>query len=122
MMEFTTPPSYGSAVVNVGGVARDGAVIVAGCANSARPLNVKADPDNDWPEPSAIELRWTGPTTDGRRVQARIDGPLGDRLDRVDVMAELPGFVKTIVGGVAGTRPYIYQVRVDLSHDDPCAL
>ncbi len=119
MMEFTTPPSYGSTVVNVGGVVRDGAIIVAGCANSARPLTVKADPHNDWPEPGAVELRWTGQTTDRRPVHARIDGPLGDRLDRVDVMAEVPGFVKTIVGGVAGTRPYIYQVRVDHHHLDP---
>jgi hypothetical protein len=36
-------------------------------------------------------------------------GPLGDRLDRVDIMAEVPGFVKNIVAAAVGTKPYIYQ-------------
>ncbi|KFH40414.1 Survival factor-like protein [Hapsidospora chrysogenum ATCC 11550] len=109
MMEFTTPPSYGSTVVNVGGLAKDGAIVTAGCANTATHTAVKQDTDNDWPEPSGVRFVWNGKDKDGKPVEAVIEGPLGDRVDRVDVMAEVPGFVKTIVASAAGTKPYIYQ-------------
>ena len=36
-------------------------------------------------------------------------GNLGKRRDRIDVMAEVPGFIKKIAETAAGTRPYIYQ-------------
>ena len=110
MMEYTTPPSYGSSVVNVGGLARDGELICAGSSNSATHTEVKDDPENDWPEPGAIHSSWSGQNKDGNPVTAELSGALGTRLDKVDVMAEVPGFVKKIVGGVAGTKPYIYQV------------
>ena len=45
-----------------------------------------------------------------KEVEAEIMGELGERQDRVDVLSHIPGFVKTIVGGVVGTKPYIYQV------------
>lgn len=109
MMEFTTPPSYGSTVVNVGGIARDGEIICAGASNSAEHTEVKGDPENDWPEPGAVRFLWSGRTEAGALVSAEIKGDLGKRLDRVDVMAKVPGFVKAIVGNVAGTKPYIYQ-------------
>ncbi|KJZ79808.1 Survival factor 1 [Hirsutella minnesotensis 3608] len=109
MMEFTTPPSYGSTVVNVGGILKDGEIILAGCANQASHTSVKGDPDNEWPEPSAVKFVWQGKDKDGKAAEAVIETSLGDRVDRVDVMAEVPGFVKKIVAGAAGTKPYIYQ-------------
>ncbi len=115
-MEYTTPPSYGSTVINVGGLARDGEIICAGSANSATHTEVKGDPENDWPEPGAVKFSWSGKTKDGKEVIAEVTGPLGPRLDRVDVMAEVPKFVKNIVGGVVGTKPYIYQVRAARFH------
>jgi len=113
MMEYTTPPSYGSTVVNVGGIAQDGEIICAGSTNSAQYTEVKGDPENNWPEPGAVRYLWSGKTKEGRSVSAELEGSLGKRLDKVDVMAKVPGFVKTIVGGVAGTKPYIYQVRLN---------
>jgi len=113
MMEYTTPPSYGSTVVNVGGIAQEGEIICAGSTNSAQHTEVKGDPENNWPEPGAVRYLWSGKTKEGRSVSAELEGSLGKRLDKVDVMAKVPGFVKTIVGGVAGTKPYIYQVRLN---------
>jgi hypothetical protein len=110
IMEYTTPPSYGSTVVNVG-IARDGEIICAGAANSATHTELKRDPEVDWPEPRGVRFEWTDKTKDGKEVQAEVAGPVGLRLDRVDVMAEVPKFVKSIVGGIVGTKPYIYQVR-----------
>lgn len=110
MMEYTTPPSYGSTVVNVGGIAKDGVIVIAGSSNSATHTRVKEDAQNDWPEPLEIKFTWSGRSKDGKAVEAVMEGPLDERLDRIDVMAEVPGFVKKIVAGAAGTKPYIYQV------------
>lgn len=109
MMEFTTPPSYGSTTVNVGGLLKDGEIIYAGAYNTCTHTASEQDPESQWPEPTSIKWTWSGKTADGQYVTAEVDGPLGKRLDRVDVMGEVPGFIKTIAGSVAGTRPYIFQ-------------
>ena len=116
MMEYTTPPSYGSSVVNVGGIAIDGEIIIAGSSNSATHTKTHEDPTNDWPEPSAVKFEWTGKTKDGKDVKAIIETDLEERLDRVDIMAEVPGFIKQIVAGAAGTKPYIYHVSHPLTN------
>lgn len=110
MMEYTTPPSYGSTIVNVGGIIKDGEIVCAGSSNKAAHTIVKEDAQNEWPEPEAVKFTWAGKTKDGKEVEAVLEGSLGERLDKVDVMAEVPGFVKTIVASAAGTKPYIYQV------------
>ncbi|RDA86960.1 hypothetical protein CP532_6722 [Ophiocordyceps camponoti-leonardi (nom. inval.)] len=113
MMEFTTPPSYGSTIVNVGGISKDGSLVSAGCANQALHTDIKSDPDNSWPEPSHVKYVWRGKDKNDRPVEGIIECALGERLDRVDVMAEVPQFVKKLVAGTAGTKPYIYQYAVD---------
>lgn len=109
-MEYTTPPSYGSTLVSVGCIAKDGEIVYAGPTNTATHLESAKDSDNDWPEPKSIKFTWSGKTKDGKEVDAALEGSLGDRLERVDVMAEVPGFIKSIAGSIAGTKPYIYQV------------
>lgn len=111
MMEFTTPPSYGSTIVNVGAIAKDGELVIAGCNNTATHTKVKEDSENDWPEPSHVKYTWSGKSNDGKAIEASFEGELGDRVDRIDVMSEVPMFIKKIVAGAAGTKPYIYQVR-----------
>ena len=112
MMEYTTPPSYGSTIVNVGGIATDGEILCAGSqGNSVEHTKINSDRDNEWPEPETVKYVWGGVTKDKKPVSATLAGGLGKRLDKVDVMAKIPGFIKTIVGGVVGTKPYIYQVR-----------
>lgn len=108
VMEFTTPKSYGETVVTVGAVVRDEGIVVAG-ADKVNHSSIKGDPDNDWPEPGAVEFGWAGEDEEGRMVTARMATELAERSDRVDVMGELPKFVKQIVAGASGTKPYIYQ-------------
>lgn len=110
MMEYTTPASYGTTVVNVGGLVKDGEIICAGSSNAATHVNVKPDPENEWPMPETVKFTWSGKTKDGKSADAILEASLEEKLDRVDVMAEVPGFVKKIVAGAAGTKPYIYQV------------
>ncbi|KAK3318264.1 oxidative stress survival, Svf1-like protein [Apodospora peruviana] len=109
MMQYTTPPSYGSTTVNVGGIAKDGEIIAAGASNTVTHVKTSSDNENDWPAPTHIEFAWSGTTKDGKAVEAVLEGALEERLDRIDVMAEVPGFVKKIVAGTVGTKPYIYQ-------------
>ncbi|PKS09096.1 hypothetical protein jhhlp_003710 [Lomentospora prolificans] len=109
LMEFITPPSYGSTSVRVGIIAKDGEIVAANCDSTVTHLKSAGDPLNDWPAPSEARFTWAGKTKDGVEVTAVLEGPLGDRLDRIDVMAEVPGFVKKIVQSAAGTKPYVYQ-------------
>ena len=110
-MEYTTPPSYGSTSVVVAGIAKDGEILCAGSAGSSvEHTQVKKDSANDWTEPTDVRFLWSGHSKEGKKVTAKIEGSLGKRLDRVDVMEKVPGFIKTLVGGVVGTKPYIYQV------------
>lgn len=110
MMEFTTPPSYGKTVVNVGCIAKDGELVYAGVTNSAKHVAAEKDPVSDWPEPKAILLEWKGKTKTGQDVNAEIMGDLGQKVDRVDVLAHIPTIIKNLIGGVVGTKPIIYQV------------
>lgn len=105
MMEFTTPASYGSTVVTVGGVVTDTEIVLAGPQAAVTHLESKKDDETSWPEPTAVKYEWKG-----ERGTAVVEGPLGPRLDRIDVLAEVPTFIKNLAGGVAGTYPYIYQV------------
>ncbi|KAJ6780849.1 hypothetical protein PWT90_00536 [Aphanocladium album] len=109
MMQFTTPPSYGSTVVNVGGIAQDGAIVGAGCDNTVTHTAIETDPESTWPTPTDVKFVWNAKDKDGKPVEAEIETSMGKRLDRVDVMAEVPAFVKRIVAGAVGTKPYIYQ-------------
>lgn len=112
-MEYTTPPSYGETVVTVGGIVKGDRIIctAADPGTKAEHTEVKGDPENDWPEPSSATFTWKGKTPEegGKEVTAVLAGNLGPRTDRVDVMGELPKFVKQIVAGASGAKPYIYQ-------------
>ena len=110
MMQFTTPPSYGSTTVNVACIAKDDNLIMANSSGTSTHISVRDDPENEWPEPETANFTWKGETKDSKAVEGVIEGPLGVRTDKVDVMAEVPVFLKKIVGGVVGTKPYIYQV------------
>ncbi|KAH8808941.1 oxidative stress survival, Svf1-like protein [Xylogone sp. PMI_703] len=119
MMEYETPASYGNTIVNVGGIIKNNEIIMAGATNTATHTSIKGDAESDWPEPDAAKFQWNGKTKDGKDVEAVLECSLGERLDRVDVMAEVPGFVKSLVAVAAGTRPYIYQYA---PHGTPLTL
>ena len=70
--------------------------------------------------PSAVSFHWAGPSVipgaEGSlsadlSVQVGKPGQEIGLIEKVDVMAEIPGFVKAVVSYVAGAKPYIYQAR-----------
>ncbi|KAK9240208.1 oxidative stress survival, Svf1-like protein [Lipomyces kononenkoae] len=111
MMEFTTPPSYGSKVVNVGAIARNDKLFAATVDNTAVHTKTKSDDVNGWPEPLEVKFEWKGTSPDDAAtpLDAVLEAPIPNLVERVDVMSEIPAFVKKVVAGVAGTKPYIYQ-------------
>ncbi|KAF2723912.1 oxidative stress survival, Svf1-like protein [Polychaeton citri CBS 116435] len=115
MMQFTTPESYGHTVVNVGGIAKKGELLGAGTSGTLVHEGTKPDSDNEWPEPTGLKVNWSAESKDGNKVEAELSGSLGPRVDRVDVMGELPKFVKQIATSASGTKPYIYQYSPKLT-------
>jgi hypothetical protein len=68
--------------------------------------------------PSTISYHWAGPSvipgvegglSADLSVQVGKPGEEIGLIEKVDVMAEIPGFVKAVVSYMAGTKPYIYQ-------------
>ncbi|KAF3926613.1 hypothetical protein AA313_de0207797 [Arthrobotrys entomopaga] len=109
MMEFTTPPSYATTRCAVGGLAKDGSIIAGTLDNTAEHVKAENDPEADWPEPKEVKFTWKGKDSEGKEVVGVIEKTWAPRMDRVDVMGEVPDFVKKIASAAAGTRPYIYQ-------------
>ncbi|KAH7884761.1 oxidative stress survival, Svf1-like protein [Phlebopus sp. FC_14] len=81
-------------------------------------LNAVHDPDTGHDKPCALEFRWAGASilddspgtiTASLTVDVgTLDAPKG-LVEKVDVLAEIPYVIKTVVNYVAGTKPYIYQ-------------
>jgi hypothetical protein len=114
MMEFTTPPSYGTQTVNVSGITKNGSLLAASTNGTLKHKQAKLDKETGWDEPTALEVRWKGKDVDEKVMEAELDIELKQRLDRVDIMAEVPAVIKKILAGAVGTKPYIYQVCTDL--------
>lgn len=116
LMEFTTPKSYASTKVSIAFVANDKDIISASIHNDVEHLKVETD-EVGWPQPGAISFDIHGidphatdeEVSKGEKTKdVKVYGDL-TLIERVDVMHEIPTFVKNIVSGVAGTKPYIYQ-------------
>lgn len=121
VMEFTTPPSYGSKKSSIGCVVKDGKLLATATGVKCEHVENEVD-DVGWPAPKKIRFEINGHkidasdddvanATDSAAVSAVVDGEIPRLFDRVDVMAEIPSFVKRVVSGVSGARPYIYQYR-----------
>ena len=112
-MEFTTPRSYATTKINIGLITDNEKIITATINNEV----VHKDPVVDevgWPVPKEIEFKYLKDKKEETPAEddvviATCSGKLDSLVERVDVMAEIPQFVKNIVSGVAGAKPYIYQ-------------
>lgn len=124
VMEFCTPKSYASTTVSVAFVSSDEGILSVSVDNDTKHLKTQID-EVGWPQPGAIsfDLHGVDPKASDEDVasgkasrEAIISGDL-TLIERVDVMHEIPVFVKNIVSGVAGTKPYIYQFWNDMEID-----
>ncbi|KZV68286.1 oxidative stress survival Svf1-like protein [Peniophora sp. CONT] len=136
-MEFTTTDSYGKkgsgsgyVSVNVGVLTTDGK-LAAVTAETKWPgdkaeegtivsrvdhLKPIIDPDTTYAAPTALLFTWKAPSLVGSGdikavLQVDVGEPSAPKglIEKVDVLGEIPGAVKSIVSYVAGTKPYIYM-------------
>lgn len=116
-MEFTTPPSYDSTKVAVGGIAEgsdieNGKITIAGSEVEMKHTATRKDPETGFPEPKSMQVEWKGKTKEGKEVSVVLAQDLGERYDRIDIMAQIPDMIKSIIGRIAYTKPFVYQVRI----------
>ncbi|KAK6204886.1 oxidative stress survival, Svf1-like protein [Scheffersomyces amazonensis] len=111
-MEFTTPPSYANTKVNIGIISSKDKILFATVGNHVIHKDSEVD-EIGWSVPKSIEFNYVESNEEDEDededIVASVKGNLSTLVERVDVMAEIPQFVKNIVSGVAGTKPYIYQ-------------
>lgn len=113
VMNFTTPNSYGFGRSSVGGVVKDGKLLMTAVNIAIEHLDPIKDEIDDvnWPVPSRVKFTLKGPKVDddATEVTVTVEGQVRHRFGRVDVMSELPSFVKRVATGLSGTNPFIYQ-------------
>ena len=118
VMGFTTPVSYGRGTSTVGGCVKDGKLLMTAVDVKVEHLeSIKDEIDNvNWPVPSKIRVTLIGPKIDDDDtiVKVEVEGKVVTRFGRVDVMAELPNFVKRVASGLSGANPFIYQFHDEL--------
>ncbi|KAI0342867.1 oxidative stress survival Svf1-like protein [Trametopsis cervina] len=76
------------------------------------------DADTGYAAPTELQFRWvapslvadaSGPIDVTLQVDVGTPGEPKGLIEKVDVLAEIPYVIKTMVNYVAGTKPYIYQ-------------
>ncbi|KAF9238520.1 oxidative stress survival, Svf1-like protein [Melanogaster broomeanus] len=126
-------PGSGGVTVNVGSLVLGGklAVVTAETRWPDEPLKESSpvmsrvthidpvhDSDTGYKQPSALDFRWAGPsilTGSQGTVSASLSVDVGKPhapkglIEKVDVLAEIPYVIKTMLNHVVGTKPYIYQ-------------
>lgn len=112
VMEFTTPVSYGSQTVSIGAATHLNKLLFTSVDVKSTHIDASED-EVGWPAPKKIEFDLQGPAPEAEdpkpTVAAHLHADLSHLVERVDVMAEIPNFVKKVVAGVSGAKPYIYQ-------------
>jgi len=135
LMEFTTPPGYGSKVVTVGSVVVGDKLVCVSAGGSgvvggaqAQHLDSVVDAETGYAAPGSIKFSWEGARLeDGKpaggsdqKVHATVQYDLvTDKasyatqglVEKVDVLGQIPYLIRKFVNYAAGTKPYIYTVR-----------
>lgn len=103
IMEFTTPPSYGKTKVSLGIVVDSKGQLIAASSKNVKVEHFETEKDESsgWQVPTKISY-----SIDDK---VKVNGNLERLIERVDVMAEIPTFVKNIASAASGTKPFIYQ-------------
>lgn len=112
-MEFTTPRSYANTKINIAILTSKDKILSCSINNEVVHENSEVD-EVGWPVPKAITFNFDGVDTNNTPVIGKVHGELKTLIERVDVMAEIPQFIKNIASGVSGARPYIYQFCNDM--------
>jgi len=76
------------------------------------------DKDTSYDQPSRLRFEWSAPSLvagSPGQISAELETNVGTPtqpeglIEKVDVLAEIPAMVKSVISFVSGTKPYIYQ-------------
>lgn len=134
----------GGVIVNVGSVVVGGKLVAvtgetrwpneapseeAAVKSRTEHLDPTLDPETGYKQPGRITYTWKGasiiPSVSGT-VDANLTVDVGTPtqpkglIEKVDVLAEIPYVIKAFVNYVAGTKPYVYQVRIRFTAPPKC--
>lgn len=120
LMQFETPKSYANGIVSTAIFTENDKVICCPVDNETTLLGEYKDEETGWSYAKEIDYKFKGhliaddeneetKSDPESKVEFELKGPLTNIIERVDVMNEMPQFVKNIVSGVAATKPFIYQ-------------
>lgn len=121
MMEFTTTAQHKHAKVNAGSIVVNGELVAVTMGgppqvtdgNKAEHQDLALDKDTGYNAPKTVSFEWSGPAIadPSKTVKANIKLDATQGLaEKVDVLAEIPYFIKKVVNVVSGAKPYVYQV------------
>lgn len=80
---------------------------------AAEHLNAAKDELTGYMAPHGLTFKWAGARTDGQgsaKAAVTVDDAMSGLVEKVDVLAELPVFLKKALTAMTGAKPYIFQV------------
>lgn len=120
-MEFETTSDYDRQKINIGSIVIGDRLlaVVGGKGSTCTHEELKKDPQTGYDAPGRIVWDWDGKVLEKEHdIKAKVvldllKGGEGYEtkglIEKVDVLGEIPGVVKSVISYAAGTRPYIYQ-------------
>ncbi|RIA96902.1 oxidative stress survival, Svf1-like protein [Glomus cerebriforme] len=109
MCEFETTPHYGSKKVNQGSLVVNDKLVGVSVKNAAQFLETKLDPETKYNIPTKIKYTWEGKSLEtDEHFSVSLDIKLEVLMDKIDVLNEVPYFLKKIVQALVA-KPYVYQ-------------
>jgi hypothetical protein len=115
MMQFTTTKQYGGVEVNQGSIVINDKLISVSVQNNVELIDLQKDPQTKYDIPKRVKLTWKGKTIQEKGsdeqpkpVSVVMMVPLGNLIDKIDILAEIPWFLKKIVQTFV-VKPYVYQ-------------
>jgi hypothetical protein len=113
MMQFTTTKQYGGIEVNQGSIVINDKLVSVSVQNNVELMDLQKDPETGYAIPKHVKLTWKGHTIQEGDVPVKpvsvvMMVPLLNLIDKIDILAEIPWFLKKIVQTFV-VKPYVYQ-------------
>ncbi|CAO3625068.1 unnamed protein product [Mucor hiemalis] len=114
IMQFTTTKQYGGIEVNQGSIVLKDKLVCVSVENNVQLFDLKKDEKTGYEIPQRVKLTWKGKTIKDKSdeevkdVSVEMVFELKNLIDKIDILAEIPWFLKKIVQTFV-VKPYVYQ-------------
>jgi hypothetical protein len=108
MIQVSTPATYGSTIVNLGGVYGDGRLLALCREGKITSSSPNLEPHSGYYIPRHVRFEWRGVTIDNDPFYANCSVTPGILCERINLLDQLPFVMRKIVETFV-TKPYVYQ-------------